>query len=368
MAHKVLIGGTAYSVSSGRSMVSGTTYDIKGGRTLVDGTGYSISFSSGEPTAMLYSDGDMVFQYGSDVASGKTLTASYTWFENESYFGSGDVPWKSNMNNIKRVNFNNEIKPVGIAHWFHNAKNITSFNWTNFKWNKAIDMTNAFYSCTNLTSSPACGDVVVNMTNAYYGCTNLTGSPACGNNVVNMSYAYYGCRNLTGSPVCGDNVVNMYRTYYGCANLTGSPVCGDKVTSMAYAYANCTNLTGSPVCGDKVTSMLNAYANCTNLTGSPVCGNNVTTMINAYRNCKNLNAGTFYFYAKNISNARNCFNGKNNSRRYNIHVPANSTTLNTFIINNSSSIIGKNITWTKSGSNYYNTTYNIYIYANTSMA
>lgn len=44
MAHKTLIGGTAYDVKSGRALISGTGYDIKKGRTLIDGTGYDIKF------------------------------------------------------------------------------------------------------------------------------------------------------------------------------------------------------------------------------------------------------------------------------------------------------------------------------------
>lgn len=82
MAHKTLVGGTAYNITGGKSMVSGTTYDIKGGRTLIGGTGYNIAFDRGELTAMLYSDGNFVFQYGDRVESGKTLTESYTKFEN----------------------------------------------------------------------------------------------------------------------------------------------------------------------------------------------------------------------------------------------------------------------------------------------
>lgn len=330
MAHKTLIGGTAYNISSGKSLVSGTTYSIKGGKTLIGGTGYSINFGSGgggEPTAMLYSDGDMVFQHGSEVASGKTLTASYTGFEDTEYTSQSSVPWNSNIGTIKNVSFINEIKPVSIARWFNNARNMTSFNWSNFNWNN-----------------------VTNMYSAYANCRNLTGSPVCGNNVTSMGGAYRNCQKLTGNPVCGSKVTNMYTAYYNCTNLTGSPVCGNNVTSMSYAYYGCRNLTGSPV-----------------------CGNNVTSMAYTYYNCKNLNAGTFYFYSKNVSNARNCFYGKNNSRRYNIHVPANSTTLNTFIINNTYSLVGKAITWTTTTdvngviTRYYNATYNICIFVNTSM-
>ena len=44
MAHKSLVGGTAYDISGGRTLVGGTGYSISKGRTLVGGTGYDISF------------------------------------------------------------------------------------------------------------------------------------------------------------------------------------------------------------------------------------------------------------------------------------------------------------------------------------
>ena len=46
MAHKILIGGTAYEGKGGKCLVNGTSYDIKKGRTLINGTGEDIVFSS----------------------------------------------------------------------------------------------------------------------------------------------------------------------------------------------------------------------------------------------------------------------------------------------------------------------------------
>lgn len=46
MAHKTLIGGTAYEIGGGKTLVNGTAYSIDKGKTLVGGTVYSISFSS----------------------------------------------------------------------------------------------------------------------------------------------------------------------------------------------------------------------------------------------------------------------------------------------------------------------------------
>ena len=45
MAHKTIIGGTAYEVKGGKCLVNGTVYSIKKGRTLIDGTGYDITFA-----------------------------------------------------------------------------------------------------------------------------------------------------------------------------------------------------------------------------------------------------------------------------------------------------------------------------------
>lgn len=44
MAHKTLVGGTAYEISGGKTLVGGTAYSIKNGKTLVGGTAYDISF------------------------------------------------------------------------------------------------------------------------------------------------------------------------------------------------------------------------------------------------------------------------------------------------------------------------------------
>ena len=207
-----------------------------------------------------------------------------------------------------------------------------------------------------------------NFSNAFKSMKNIIVSEFNHPSVTNIYSTYYSCYNLTGSPVCGKNVINMANAYYSCYNLTGSPICGNNVTNMANAYYFCNNLTGSPACSNSVTNMRYAYYGCTKLAGFPACGNSVTDMRSAYYNCYNLNAGTFYFKSNKISKAYNCFYNKNNSRRYNIHVPSNSITLNTFLINNSDSLVGQNITWTNAGTYYYNKAYNIYIYPNSSLS
>lgn len=45
MAQKVLVSGTSYELSGGKTLIGGTGYGISGGRTLVGGTGYDIPFT-----------------------------------------------------------------------------------------------------------------------------------------------------------------------------------------------------------------------------------------------------------------------------------------------------------------------------------
>lgn len=46
MAHKTLIGGTAYEIAGGKTLVDGTAYNIKNGKTLVGGTAYEIGWGT----------------------------------------------------------------------------------------------------------------------------------------------------------------------------------------------------------------------------------------------------------------------------------------------------------------------------------
>lgn len=46
MAHKTLIGGTAYEISGGKTLVNSTSYEIDKGKTLVGGTSYDIDFNN----------------------------------------------------------------------------------------------------------------------------------------------------------------------------------------------------------------------------------------------------------------------------------------------------------------------------------
>lgn len=67
MGHKILVDGTAYEITGGRTLIDGTGYDIKKGRTLIDGTGYDILFT---PPPLIVYDG------GSELVNGTEASKS----------------------------------------------------------------------------------------------------------------------------------------------------------------------------------------------------------------------------------------------------------------------------------------------------
>lgn len=63
MAHKTLIGGTAYEIGGGRTLVNGTGYSIDKGKTLVGGTAYEVGFGGDMATVRLMSDTFVDYNY-----------------------------------------------------------------------------------------------------------------------------------------------------------------------------------------------------------------------------------------------------------------------------------------------------------------
>ena len=70
MAHKTLIGGTAYEISGGKTLVGGTAYKIGKGKTLVGGTAHEITFVPSSITVNVTGSGS---SSGSHIA----LTGTY---------------------------------------------------------------------------------------------------------------------------------------------------------------------------------------------------------------------------------------------------------------------------------------------------
>lgn len=80
MAHKTLIGGTAYEISGGKTLVNGTAYKIEKGKTLVGGTAYElgvmVTITINGGTDAFYSFAEVSidgFKYGGKYAVGSNF-------------------------------------------------------------------------------------------------------------------------------------------------------------------------------------------------------------------------------------------------------------------------------------------------------
>lgn len=95
MAHKALIGGTAYDITGGRTLISGTGYDITKGRTLIGGTGYNINFATTplQDFVALMADATLQTQAGRNSSSTGTVTLSGIQASDRYIFAFCDGAW-----------------------------------------------------------------------------------------------------------------------------------------------------------------------------------------------------------------------------------------------------------------------------------
>lgn len=89
MAQKCTVGGVAYEIKGGRTLVSGVGYAITKGRTLVDGVGYDVSFA---PAAALPTfDGSCNFYGTAEKGWVELLEDGTLTFPNTANLASCDV-------------------------------------------------------------------------------------------------------------------------------------------------------------------------------------------------------------------------------------------------------------------------------------
>lgn len=175
MAHKTLIGGTAYEIKGGRTLVGGTGYDIKGGRTLVGGTAYDVSF--GEPVTVnvsLLSDyGGHNTAHAHAVINGVTYTGTQTGLQ----VMPGDVIQfyvDSDMNYTSKIKINGSVVASGNSG--------ATYDWTVPDGVKSISV-ELFHHLLSIYDSYTNATIFVNTSEKTSANVTITGSG-------NSSYCY----------------------------------------------------------------------------------------------------------------------------------------------------------------------------------
>lgn len=119
MGHKILVDGTAYEITGGRTLIDGTGYDIKKGRTLIDGTGYDILFAP--PPLIVYDGGDALVNgafldhYRGTITNGAITLNARLGQTKCTRIGGIDFTVYSTLNFIAHKDSTSSTAAVGLA-------------------------------------------------------------------------------------------------------------------------------------------------------------------------------------------------------------------------------------------------------------
>ena len=106
---------------------------------------------SNDVYAVLYADGELVFQNNNRTESGRSVTDVYK--VDKSYSKYEDIPWYEQRNNITTVTFADKIQPDSTAYWFNLcAKLVKIRNISNLDTANVTSMKGMFYGCRGLTT------------------------------------------------------------------------------------------------------------------------------------------------------------------------------------------------------------------------
>ena len=222
---------------------------------------------------------------------------------------NNDAPTKISfvdMTELYSVDYINDTKLTDMSFMFHNCRNLTVLDVSNWDTSKVTNMTNLFYACSNLTTLDVSNWVtskVTSMNSMFQYCTNLQTLDVSNwdtSMVTSMGSMFDSCDNLTTLDVSKwdtSKVTNMTYMFNNCDNLTTLDLSKwdtSKVTSMYYMFSGCSSLTTLDV-SEWDTSMVNNMSNmfqiCSNLTTLDVSNwdtSMVTSMKYMFANCSNL--------------------------------------------------------------------------------
>ena len=287
------------------------------------------SVSRKDAYAILYEDGDLIFQRGNvpDETKGKVLGVFTGFEENEGYVEKSETdnvystaPWLKTgyADKIKRVIVKNKISPKSTAGWFGETSEettreyghlsncismdlgkldtskvsnmsymfcycsaLTILDVSSFDTSKVTDMSHMFADCFALTTldlSSFDTSSVIDMCFMFANCLALTTLDLSSFDtlgVTDMRYMLADCSALTTVDVSGfdtSKVANISGMFYSCSTLTTVDVSSfdtSKVTDMSYMFYQCSALTTldmSSFDASKVMDMRFMFANCPTLT------------------------------------------------------------------------------------------------------
>lgn len=206
--------------------------------------------------AILYDDGELVFQKGSTPEEGRTVTATYAGVETATH-----QLWSSERSSIKTVTFNCDVAPVSTYSWFQFCSNLTTINGLEkLDTSSVSNMGYMFHCCSSLEhldlSTFDTGNAV-DMGMMFYNCLALTTLDVSNFDtakVTDMNGMFTYCENLASLDLSSfdtSNVNDIYQMFNWCNNLATiyasdrfiiTELLDDSLDEM---FSSCNSLAGS---------------------------------------------------------------------------------------------------------------------------
>ena len=174
-----------------------------------------LSPEAGPVYALLYGDGELVFQTSAAPVAGRELTAAYP-VDMEGYGSFAAVPWYPNAEKVLSVSFAETVRPKSTADWFYRCINLTEIrNLEKLDTANVKDMHCMFDGCSALTKLDVSQFDTASATSIrgmFSYCSSLSAldvSHFDTANVTNMSNMFGGCSSLTELDVSHFDTANV---------------------------------------------------------------------------------------------------------------------------------------------------------------
>ena len=249
--------------------------------------------------AILYADGELVFQADDTPAAGRNFTAVYS-VNMSGYASAEEIPWYAKRNSIKTANIASKIAPESVAFWFMNCARMEAFEGVeNLKMHRVTTMRDMFHGCASLKSL----NLDVNASDRWMTVK-----------VTDMSGLFSGCAALTElnlSVLKTPVLEKLEDAFAGCTGLKKlSLVRWDvsSVTSLRGLLRGCSQLTEVDLTGwdtSSVTDMSEMFLQCGKLAAIKASGSfttgGVTSSDDMFMGCRALKGGSGTIYDPSIT-------------------------------------------------------------------